>query len=137
MEQNKRIIQQFIEQTLNQGDLEATHRFVHDDAVEMVPFPGQGPGAEGIKQVIAGMRAAFADLHWTILEQVAEGEMVVTRFEWTGTHRAEFLGVPATGRGVRVWGVVIDRLVAGKVKETRLIMDAVGMLAQLGVLPQP
>lgn len=135
METNTAIVARFIEQAINQGNIESANEFCHEDVVEQVPFPGQGPGVEGIKDVIRGMRTAFPDMHWTILEQVAEGEKVVTRFEWTGTHEAEFLGVPATGRPVRVWGVVIDRLEGGKIKETRIIMDALGMMVQLGVVP--
>ena len=52
----------------------------------------------------------------------------MTRFEWTGTHQAEFLGVPATGRSVKVWGMVIDRLEAGRTKDTRIIMDTLGLM---------
>lgn len=59
------------------------------------------------------------------------------RFEWTGTHNGELLGIPATGRPVCVWGVVIDRLEDGCIKDTRIIMDTFGMMAQLGVLPSP
>lgn len=62
---------------------------------------------------------------------------MVTRFEWTGTHRGEFLGVAATGRQVRVWGMVIDRLAGGKIHETRILMDALGLMMQLGVFPPP
>ena len=43
--------------------------------------------------------------------------------------------MPATGRPVKVWGMVIDRLVDGRIKETRIIMDALGMMMQLGVFP--
>lgn len=53
-------------------------------------------------------------MHWCVEEQMAEGDKVMTRFEWTGTHRGEFLGVSATGRPVRVWGTVIDRFQATK-----------------------
>ena len=59
---------------------------------------------------------------------------MLTRFEWTGTHRGLFLGVPWTSRQVRVWGMVIDRLVDGRIKDTR-IMDTLGLMAQLGVFP--
>ena len=100
-------------------------------------MPGQGPGLAGLKDVLRGMRSAFPDMHWTVEEQVAEGNKVVTRFEWTGTHRDEFLGVPATGRRVKVWGIVIDRLESGKIKDTRIIMDALGLMMQLGVFPPP
>jgi predicted ester cyclase len=59
------------------------------------------------------MRDALPDMHWTVEEQMAEGDKVLTRFAWTGTHKAGFLGVPATGRQVSVWGMVIDRLENG------------------------
>ncbi len=135
MEQNKTIIRQFIDETLNQGDIEAAEKFVARDVVEQVPFPGQGPGIEGVKDVLGGMRAAFPDLHWTVEEQIAEGDKVVTRFEWTGTHRGQFLGVAPTGRSVQVWGIVIDRLQDGKIKDTRILMDALSLMAQLGAIP--
>jgi steroid delta-isomerase-like uncharacterized protein len=137
MEKNKTIIQQFIDETLNKGDIEATEKFVAKDVIEQVPFPGQGPGIEGVKTVLGGMRAAFPDLHWTVREQIAEGDKVVSRFVWTGTHRGPFLGVEPTGRSVNVWGIVIDRLQDGKIKDTRILMDALGLMAQLGVFPPP
>ena len=135
MEHNKTIIRQFIDETLNKGDIEAAEKFVAKDVIEQVPFPGQGPGIEGLKDVLAGMRAAFPDMHWTVQEQIAEGDKVVSRFEWTGTHRGPFLGVEPTGRPVQVWGIVIDRLQDGKIKNTCILMDALGLMAQLGVSP--
>jgi steroid delta-isomerase-like uncharacterized protein len=105
--------------------------------VEQASFPGQRPGLAGLQDVLRGMRSAFPDLEFVIEDQVAEQDEVVSRFEWKGTHRGEFLGVPATGRQVRVWGIVIDRREEGRIKDTRLIMDALGLMAQLGVLPPP
>ena len=99
------------------------------------PARAQGPGLEGLKDVLRGMRSAFPDIDFSIKEQVCEGDKVVSRFEWTGAHKAEFMGVPATGRQVRVWGVVIDRLEAGRIKDTRILMDALGLMMQLGALP--
>ena len=90
-----------------------------------------------MNDVLRGMRAAFADLRFNIEEQIAEGDKVLTRFEWTGTHQGAFLGVPATGRPVKVWGMVIDRLERGKIKDTRILMDMLGLTVQLGVLPPP
>ena len=78
------------------------------------------------------MRIAFPDMHWSIEEQIAEADKVVTRFIWTGTHDAEFLGVPAKARRVSVWGMVIDRLESEKIKETRILMDTLGLMRQLG-----
>jgi steroid delta-isomerase-like uncharacterized protein len=137
MQDNSAIVRDFVEETINQGRIDSTERFVWEDVVEQVPFPGQGPGVEGLKDVLRGMRAGFPDIHFAVEEQIAEGDKVLSRFEWTGTHRGEFLGVPATGRPVKVWGMVIDRLVEGRIKETRIIMDALGLMMQLGVFPPP
>ncbi len=93
-----------MDEVLNKGNIESTGQFFWEDMVEQVPFPGQGPGLEGLKDVLRGMRAGFPDMHWSVEEQMAEGDKVMTRFEWTGTHRGEFLGVPATGRPVRGLG---------------------------------
>lgn len=137
MQDNSAIVRAFIDSVLNKGDIEATGQFFWDDVVEHVPLPGQGPGLIGLKDVLCGMRTAFPDMHWTVEEQIAEEDKVVTRFEWTGTHRAEFLGVPATGRSVKVWGVVIDQFEDGKIKGTRILMDALGLMMQLGAFPAP
>jgi steroid delta-isomerase-like uncharacterized protein len=131
-EENKRVVRDFVEVVLNQGRLDAAGDYVAEDVVELVPFPGQGPGLAGVKDVVAGLRAAFADMHWTIEEQIAEGDAVLSRFVWNGIHRAPFFGVPATGRPVEVWGMVVDRLEAGRIKDTRILMDGLGLMRQLG-----
>jgi predicted ester cyclase len=74
-------------------------------------------------------------MHWIVDEQIESENKVATRFTWSGTHRGEFLGVGATGRRVIVWGVVIDQFAGQKVKSTRIIMDLLGLMAQLGVFP--
>ena len=132
---NSAIVRRFVDEVINQGKMGSAEEFVWEDVVEQVPLPGQGPGLEGLKDVLRGIRSAFPDIDFSIKEQVCEGDKVVSRFEWTGTHKAEFMGVPATGRQVRVWGVVIDRLEAGRIKDTRILMDALGLMMQLGALP--
>jgi predicted ester cyclase len=83
------------------------------------------------------MRAAFPDSKWTVDEQVAEGDTVVSRFVWSGTHHGEFLGIPATHRPINVWGMVVDRFAGEKIISTRILMDMFGMMMQLGVIPPP
>jgi predicted ester cyclase len=80
------------------------------------------------------MFTGFPDMHWTVKEQISEGEKVVTRFTWTGTHQGTFMGIPATNKSVEVWGVVIDVVKNGWFSESRIIMDTVGLLTQLGVM---
>ncbi|MEX3947286.1 ester cyclase [Paraburkholderia sp. EG287B] len=137
MHETSDMVRAFIEEVLNQGQIDAAERFFWEDMVEQVPFPGQGPGVEGLKDVVRAMRAAFPDMHWRVEEQLTEGDRVLTRFEWMGTHRGAFLGVDATGRSVKVWGMVIDRFQDGRIKETRLIMDTLGLMIQLGAVRPP
>ena len=136
-EDNSAIVRRFIEETINQGQIDSAAQFVWEDVVEQVPFPGQGPGLEGLKETLRGMRSAFPDLFFSVEEQIADGDKVLTRFEWTGTHRGEFVGIPATGRSVKVWGMVIDRLEDSRIKDTRIIMDMLGLMMQLGVFLPP
>jgi len=131
------IVRRFVDEVITQGNIDAAAQFVWEDVVEQVPLPGQGPGLEGLKDILRAMRAGFPDLVFSINEQVSEGDKVVSRFEWTGTHQGEFLGIPATGRPVSVWGIVIDRLEQGRIKDTRIIMDTLGLMIQLGVVPPP
>ena len=135
--ENKNVISMFIEDVLNQGWLERADDLVVEDFVELDPLPGQLPGREGLKQVIREMRTSFPDMHWKAEEMIAEGEKVSTRFTWTGTQRGEFIGIPATGRTIAVKGVVIDRLLAGKMVDSRILMDTLGMMQQLGAIPVP
>jgi steroid delta-isomerase-like uncharacterized protein len=135
--ENKNVISMFIEDVLNQGWLERADDLVVEDFVELDPLPGQSPGREGLKQVIREMRTSFPDMHWKAEEMIAEGEKVSTRFTWTGTQRGEFIGIPATGRTIAVKGVVIDRLLAGKMVDSRILMDTLGIMQQLGAIPVP
>src|SRR5579862_3955867 len=137
MPDNAAVIRQFVEVVLNNGNIDQAGRYVWEDVVEQVPLPGQGPGLKGLQDVLRGMQAAFPDIHWKIEEQMSDGDRVMTRFVWTGTHRGPFLGIPPTARQVYVWGVVIDRLVDSRIKQTRIIMDTLSMMAQMGVIPPP
>ena len=134
-EDNKARIREFIDRVLTAGEIDATGDYFHGDVVEEVPFPGQGPGLDGLKETLTRIRRAFPDLQWSVEEQIAEENKVLTRFIWSGTHQDEFLGIPATNRVVRVWGMVIDRFEDRKVKSTRILLDTLDMLQQLGVVP--
>ena len=136
-EANKQVIRAFLEDVINQGRFNRADDLVKEDFVELDPLPGQQQGREGLKAVLAQFRSAFPDIHWVISEMVAEGDKVVTRFSWTGTHRDTFLGIPGTGKHVEVKGVVIDRLESGKMADSRILMDTLGLLQQLGVVPAP
>jgi steroid delta-isomerase-like uncharacterized protein len=82
------------------GDASTLTDVLADDWVDVPLSPGQGPGREGFTPVITYFHNAFPDLELTIEEVTAEGHRVVVRTTATGTHRGEFLGVPATGRTI-------------------------------------
>jgi steroid delta-isomerase-like uncharacterized protein len=134
---NAGIVRAFADEVISKGNIETASQYAWEDVVEQVPLPGQGPGLDGLKDIIGAMRTGFPDIAFLIQEQIAENDKVASRFEWTGTHKGEFLGIPPTGRSVRVWGVVIDRLEDGRIKDTRIIMDTMGLMTQLGVLQPP
>lgn len=134
-EDNKQVIQRFTDQALNRKNLDALDTLVAEDFVEQVPFPGQGPGREGLRDTLRAFIAAFPDMHWAIEEQIAEGENVVTRFTMSGTHQGAFLGMPPTGKAVKVWGIVMDVVREGRMVESRILMDNVGLMQQLGEAP--
>jgi len=136
-DRNKARVSEFLARVLTGGDIEATGDYFERDMVEEMPFPGQGPGLDGLKETLTHIRSAFPDSNWTIEEQIAEGDKVLSRFVWSGSHQGEFLGIPATGRPIRVWGMVIDRFVGEKIVSTRILMDTFGMMMQLGVIPPP
>lgn len=134
---NKAVIQAFIEEVINQHRLDRADDIVKEDFIELDPLPSQQQGREGLKAILQVLWSAFPDMHWVTKEMITEDEKVVTRFVWTGTHQGEFLGVPATGKSVEVKGVVIDRLENGKMADSRILMDTMGLMQQLGAIPGP
>ena len=134
---NAAIVRGFVDEVITKGNIEAAGNYFWDDVVEQVPMPGQGPGLSGLQDTIRAMRVGFPDIMFSIQEQITESDKVASRFEWTGTHKGEFLGIPATGRPVRVWGIMINRVEDGRINDTCIIMDTLGMMGQLGVLPAP
>ena len=134
-EENKALINRFVEEVLNGKNLAVVDEIAAEDFAELDPLPGQQQGREGLKQVLAMFFAAFPDFRWTTEEQIAEGDKVVSRFIWSGTHQGDFMGIPSTGRQVTVKGMMIDRIVDGIWTESRILMDNLSMMQQLGVIP--
>jgi len=132
-EQNKARIRRVIEEAYSRGDLgvvdevAASNLVIHASSQDI-------RGREGAKQFVMMFRTAFPDLRFTIEDQIAEGDMVVTRWTARGTHRGDFQGVPATGREIRLTGTDIDRMADGKVVECWAHVDELGLMQQLGVI---
>jgi predicted ester cyclase len=82
-------------------------------------------------------RNAFLDVQMRVEDQVAEGDMVVTRWIASGTHQGEIMGIAPTGNRMTVAGTSIERIVEGKIEETWDNYDALGMMQQIGAIPSP
>ncbi len=132
------LFHRFVDEVVNGRDLDgALTELVADDLVEQNPLPGQGPGRAGLGNVLAGMFAGFPDLRWEVKETVVEADRVASYSFWTGTHQGEFLGIPATNRSVTVEAWNLDRFQDGQLTESRVLMDVMGLLTQLGAIPAP
>ena len=133
---NKKAARRILDEIFNEGRLEVADELVHEDALAYdpaLPEPTRGP--EGVKQSVRGYREAFPDLHLSIDEQVAEGDVVATRWTARGTHRGELFGIPATGKESTVTGITIDRFKDGKIAESHTNWDTLGLLQQIGAIP--
>ncbi len=135
-ESNKAVSRRFHE-LFDANQLDAIRDELFADAA-VIHFPGQpAMNIEAYKQVGIMFRTAFPDLHDEVLDQIADGDKVVTRTVSTGTHTGEFQGIPATGRPVRVEGITIERFANGRIIERWDQFDQLGMMQQLGVIPMP
>ena len=132
---NKSLHRRFVEEVFNQGNLAAVDELVAPDIIDHNAFPGLTPGSEGVKQIASILRAAFPDIHYTLEDEIAEGDKAVVRDTMRGTHRGEFMGIAPTGKQVTVGGMDITRWSNGKIVEHWAQFDTLGLLQQLGVVP--
>ena len=132
---HKAIVRRYIEQVLNQH----RHDLVEEFLTENIELHGSGlaPGLDVVKQWLTMFAAAFPDGHQVIEDVVAEGDRVVARTTFNGTHQGEMQGIPATGKSVSIPSITIFRMDNGKIAEGWLVSDNLGMMQQLGVIPGP
>jgi steroid delta-isomerase-like uncharacterized protein len=129
---NKRLVESFL-QAFSDGDLEAAEEalapeFVNHDAPQ---FGGVGGDRAGVIAAIRYLKGAFPDARADLVSVVAEGDKVGVHDQLVGTHEAEFMGVPATGREVRVDFVHVFRVVDGKIVDRWGVSDTEALLKQL------
>jgi steroid delta-isomerase-like uncharacterized protein len=121
------------EEVWHQGDLERIDELFAPDFVRHDPGGREIHGPEENRQFIKGLRAAFPDLHFTVLDQIVEGDKVAVRYRFQGTHLGDFQGVPPTRKQVAYSGILIYRIANGKIAEQWTEIDLLGFLKQLGV----
>jgi predicted ester cyclase len=101
-------------------------------------IPGPPPmDLEGFDQFEAMIRSAFSDIRHPIEDLVGEGDKVAVRLRFEGTHTADFMGVPASGRQFSVQGTAFLHIAGGKVAQLWGALDQLGLMQQIGGLPAP
>jgi steroid delta-isomerase-like uncharacterized protein len=123
-----------IEEVWNRGNFEVVDEIIASDFAGHSSM-GDTHGSEEARQFWMSLHAAFPDIHFSIEDQIAEGDKVVTRWSSDATHTGEFRGMPATGKHGHITGITIMRVVDGKVVEGWTNLDELGLLQQLGVIP--
>ena len=132
-EQNK-AAERFVLDEMNKGNLAVIDEiFAPEYVYHMAGLPPQGRNA--FKEFMKMLYTAIPDLHMDVEDMIAEGDKVVTRWTTSGTHKGEFMGIPATGKRFEFAGVLIARFMDGKEVEAFEVADRLTMLQQLGVAP--
>ena len=136
-EENKTVFCRAYEELLNRGDLSVADELVAPDFINHEAPPGRERGTESMRWLATMLRTAFPDLHFTIEELVAEGDVVARRLTMSGTHEGPLMGMPPTGRAVRQDHMRFVRFRDGKAVEHWGVRDDLGMMQQMGVIPAP
>ncbi len=136
-ENNKAVVRRLLEEVWNKGNLSLvdelfTPNFEFHDA--STPDLGRGPESE--RKRVTLYRNAFPDLRITIEDMIAEGETVVTRWTCRGTHKGDLSGIAPTGKQITISGITVGRFANGKIAQGYANWDALGLMQQLGVVPQ-
>src|SRR5512144_306751 len=117
----------------SRGDLDVLGQLVTDD---YVLHPQEVRGADGLREMVEGYRAAISQLTVTIEHQFSEGDYVATHFTLRGRHAGELMGTPPTGSEIEVGGLTISRCRDGRIVEEWELIDTLTLMRQVGALPQ-
>jgi steroid delta-isomerase-like uncharacterized protein len=127
----KDIYRQIIE-AITHDNPHALDRFISPDVADHNPIPGQAAGLDGFKEWVAFARASFPDLQGSVEDVIAEGDRVAARMTWHGTHRGDFVGVPATNKRISMTAFHHVRFERGQAAEWWGTADVFGALQQMG-----
>jgi steroid delta-isomerase-like uncharacterized protein len=128
-------MQTWMSEAINAGNLAVVDELAHPEYIYRNPTE-ELRGAEAIKGLFATYRTGFPDFQVHVDERVADDDRIAEAFTMTGTHRGEFMGIPATGKTIEVHGFVLSRFVDGKIVEEWEVIDQLTFLEQLGAVEQ-
>jgi predicted ester cyclase len=129
---NKTLVQQFFDEVINQRNLAALGQFISPNAINHTVPAGlpQEPS-----QFLGLHLGAFPDMRATVEDLLADGDKVIARVSYQGTHQGAIMGIPPTGKQINVMGINIFRIANGKFVEHWGLSDRITALRQLGVVP--
>jgi len=133
-QENKDVLRRLYDEFVDRGNAQVLEEIVSPDFVSDAAAGVKG--VEAVKAIVLPVQEAFPDLHHTIHELVAEGDRVAVRWTMKGTHRGAFSGIPATGKPVAFSAISIYRFQDGKIAQLWAQVDRLGLLQQLGAVPQ-
>jgi steroid delta-isomerase-like uncharacterized protein len=136
-DQTDSLIRRMVEQAFNQGRFVVVDELVAPNSVAHTATWGMPQNREGLKQLIASFRSAFPDLHCTVEDEINEGGKVAAHWTMRGTHTGLLLGNRPTSRPIVVQGMIFARTHNGQIVEGWALIDQMGMLQQLGIVPPP
>jgi predicted ester cyclase len=119
----------------NKGDLNS-YLLMYDPSVVIHGIPGVEAGIESAKKFYQGIHRAFPDTQILVEDLFTRADKLACRFTVSGTHKAEFMGIPATDKFIKFTGITILKFLAGKCTERWNEADFLGMLQQLGTIPE-
>jgi steroid delta-isomerase-like uncharacterized protein len=133
---NQALVRRFFDEVCNGRKLAVADELFSKTHAYHDPQTPTGPGPQGMRDVIAAYQNAFEGAHWDVEEMIsADGDVVLTRWNGTGTHTGELMGIAPTKKRVKVAGIWVHRISAGRIVESWNIWDTLGLLQQLGVVP--
>ena len=134
-EENKAVVRRYFEEW-NKHNLAGVEELCAPDYVGHAPSIFGDMDLAAMKQMVPTFYTAFPDVHMAVEDLIAEGDKVVSRYTFRATHQGDFMGIPPTGKQVSFTGIEIDRIKDGKFVESWVNEDDLGMMQQLGVIPQ-
>jgi predicted ester cyclase len=133
----KSIIHRVLDEGFNQGNLGIVDELVAPDSVTHHLSWGMPTNRMGLKQLIAMFRMAFPDLVCTIEDEITQGNKIAAHWTMRGTHKGRFLGNSPTNKPILVQGLIYARIEEHQVVESWILVDEMGLLQQLGLIPPP
>lgn len=133
-EQNKALIKKLFNEGLNERKLNLADEIISSKFV-IHGIPNAKNGPDGFREIIQQFLDAFPDMMVTVENVIGEGDTVATRGSWTGTNKGSFMGMPSTGKKVKVEYADFWKIENGKCTENWVSMDIAGMMQQMGMAP--